>query len=301
MFTQENGQLRRTICITVALVTISPAAFALSSSGDTASANTTSSSSKAAPVTRPFPPAVAALKYDPAPAPFSQFALSLGLGAGGFNLQAATNVNHYVNLRLTGNTYSYTVSNLSTNGLTLNGKLNLASSGLSVDVYPFPYNGLRFSPGIFFYNGNSANAAVSVAGANSFSLNHATYYSSSSAPVQGTASLGFNARNPAFTMTTGWGNLISRVRGRFSIPFEFGAAFVGAPMANLALNSGQVCTYRHDTSSCQNVATDQRLQSNLQVQLAKFQNAVNPLKAYPIISVGIGYSFKIRQHSHGPS
>ena len=44
-------------------------------------------------------------------------------------------------------------------------------------------------------------------------------------------------------MTTGWGNLISRRGGHFSVPFEIGAVFIGSP--TLALNpNGIVCHRR---------------------------------------------------------
>jgi hypothetical protein len=231
---------------------------------------------------------------DTAPAPFSRLGLSAGIGAGGINLQAATNLNKYINLRGVGNVFSYTVNNINTNGLNLNGKLNLASAGVSVDLYPFPYHGLRFSPGVLFYNQNAASATVTVAGGTSFTLDNNTYYSSTSNPVQGIGTLGLNSQNPAFTMTTGWGNLISRRGGHFSIPFEIGAAFVGTPNLGLALTSGQVCSNPQGTANCQDVATDQEVQSNLQAQIAKYKNDLNPLKVYPIVSIGIGYNFKIR-------
>ncbi|MGP8253424.1 MAG: hypothetical protein ACLQHF_15445 [Terracidiphilus sp.] len=288
--------MRKTLCVVLALVAVSPAAFALTSStADPSSSSSTASSSAAAQESSPAnPPAVALKTYDTTPAPFSRLALAGGIGAGGINLQAAANVNRYINLRMVGNVFNYTVSNVNTNGLTLNGKLNLASAGLSVDLYPFPYHGLRFSPGVLFYNQNSANATVTVSGGTSFKLNDIEYYSSPAAPVQGAGSLGLNAQNPAFTMTAGWGNLISRRGGHFSIPFEIGAAFVGTPKLNLALTSGQVCSNPQGTEGCQDIATDTDVQSNLQSQISKYQNDLSPLKVYPIISVGIGYNFKIR-------
>jgi hypothetical protein len=279
--------MNKTLFLALALVTVSPSAFALTGTiADPASSSSSSSSSAV--------PAIASPSYDAAPAPFSRLGLSAGIGAGGINLQAATNLNKHINLRGVGNVFNYTVSNVNTNGLTLNGKLNLASAGVSVDLYPFPYHGLRFSPGVLFYNQNSASATVTVSGGTSFKLNGTEYYSSTAAPVQGTGTLVLNAQNPAFTMTTGWGNLISRRGGHISIPFEIGAAFVGTPNLNLALTSGQVCSNPQGTSGCQDVATDSDVQSSLQAQVAKYKNDLNPLKVYPIVSIGIGYNFKIR-------
>jgi hypothetical protein len=288
--------MKNILCLALVLVAVSPAVFALSgSTADSSSSSSASSSSASAPDPGAAgSSAVASPSYNASPAPFSRLGLSAGIGAGGINLQAATNMNRYMNLRGVGNVFNYTVSNVNTNGMTLNGKLNLASAGLSVDFYPFPYHGLRFSPGVLFYNQNAANATVTVSGGTSFKLNDVEYYSSSAAPVQGAGSLGLNKQNPAFTMTAGWGNLISRRGGHFSIPFEIGAAFVGTPNLNLALTSGQVCSNPQGTSGCQDVATDTAVQSSLQSQIAKYQNDLNPLKVFPIVSIGIGYNFKIR-------
>jgi hypothetical protein len=286
----------KTLCLIVVLVAVSPATFALTNpTTDPSSSSSTSSSSAATPDPGYVKSAViASPSYSAAPAPFSRLGFSSGIGAGGINLQAATNVNRYINLRFVGNVFNYTVSNVNINGLNLNGKLNLASTGASVDFYPFPYHGFRLSPGVLFHNQASASATVTVPGGTSFTLDNNTFYSSPSAPIQGTGSLAINKQNPAPTMTAGWGNLISRRGGHFSIPFEIGAAFVGAPKVNLALNTGQVCTNAGGTPNCQDVATDQVVQSNLQAQIVKYQNDLNPLKVYPILSVGIGYSFKIR-------
>jgi len=278
--------MRKLFCLALAAAAVSPAALALNPA--------TSSSSASGAAAGGDSNAVATPAYNSSLEPLSHIGLGVGIGAGGINLQAATNLNRYMNLRGVGNVFSYTVSNVTTNGLTLNGKLNLASAGVSVDVYPFPMHGLRFSPGVLFYNQNSASANVTVPGGTSFTLNDNTFYSSTSNPVAGTGTLGLNAQNPAFSMTTGWGNLISRRGGHFSIPFEIGAAFVGTPKINIALNSGQVCTNPQGTENCQDVASDPDVQSNLQTQIAKYQNDLNPLKVYPIVSVGIGYSFRIR-------
>jgi hypothetical protein len=63
---------------------------------------------------------------------------------------------------------------------------------------------------------------------------------------------------------------------------------------NIALTLGQVCTNPRGTENRQDVATDPDVQSNLQAQIVKFKNDLNPLKVYPIFSVGVGYNFKIR-------
>jgi hypothetical protein len=224
--------------------------------------------------------------------PLSHFALGGGISTTGVNLQAATNLNRYMNVRATGNYFNYSVNNITTNGFTVAAKLNFASAGASVDFYPFPSHGFRLSPGVLFYNQNAATATFAVAGGTSFSLNNTTYYASSTNPVLGSGGLGLHSQNPAFTMTTGWGNMIPRKGGHWSFPFEIGAAFTGAPTLNIALTSGQICDAQGQ--NCVAVATNSSVQTNLAAQVAKYTSDLNPLKIYPIVSGGLAYSFRTR-------
>lgn len=224
--------------------------------------------------------------------PFSRLAFGGGVSPLGINMQTAVNANRYLNLRGVGNFFNYTVNNISTNGLNINGKLNFASGGASIDLYPFPNHGFRLSPGGLFYNQNAVTANMTVAGGTSFKLNDVTYYASQTNPITGNGVIGLNSRNPTFTMTTGWGNMISRRGGHWSFPFEIGAAFVGAPSLNMALTSGQACDAQG--LNCVNVATDPNVQANLQAQLTKYRSDVSPFQYYPIVTFGTAYSFKLR-------
>ena len=98
-------------------------------------------------------------------------------------------------------------------------------------------------------------------------------------------------------MTTGWGNMISRRGGHWSFPFELGAIFTGVPTLGMTLN-GDACLTAQDAASngatCVNMATNATAQSNLNAQIAKYKNDLNPLQVYPILSFGVGYNFRIR-------
>jgi hypothetical protein len=222
--------------------------------------------------------------------PLSHIALGGGISTMGINLQAATNLNRFINLRASGNYFNYNINNITTSGFTVNGKVNLASAGASVDFYPSPRHGFRLSPGVLLYNKNAASAAFTVAGGTSFSLNNTTYYASSTNPVLGTGALGLHSQNPAFTVTTGWGNMIPRKHGHLSFPFEIGVGFIGAPTLNIALTSGQICDV--NGQNCVAVATDASVQQNLATQVAKYTHDLSPLKTFPIVSGGVAYSFK---------
>jgi hypothetical protein len=233
--------------------------------------------------------------------PFSRLAFGAGISPLGIGLQVATNINKHLNVRGTGNFYNYSL-NFTTNGFPATASLNMASAGAALDVYPF-HAGFRLSPGVLFYNQNQLSASSTVVGGTSFTLNNQTFYSANAnaatgaTPLNATGALNLNTTKPAFTMTTGWGNMIPRKGGHWSVPFEIGAAFTGAPALGLNL-TGSACADQAQTE-CTNVASTTnpiaiQIQSDLAAQVTKWNSDLNPLKVYPIISVGVAYSFHIR-------
>ena len=247
----------------------------------------TASNSSAVQTTRPTNPANTSLDTSK---PFSRLALGGGISTLGINLQAATNINRYANLRVSGNIFSHTVNDISSNGFTANAKLDLATLGASVDYYPWPTHGFRVSPGLLLYNQNSMSADAIVYGGQSFKLNDVEYYSSANDPIHADPKIGFHSTNPAFTLTTGWGNMISRKGGHWSFPFEIGAAFIGDPSFSMSL-TGTACDYYGE--HCVNAGTDPSVQADLQAQNAKYRKDLQPLRFFPILSTGISYNFNI--------
>lgn len=213
----------------------------------------------------------------------------------GVNLQAATNLTSHMNLRTTGNFFSYEDRNIDTNGFTVDGKLNFATVGAQLDYFPFARHGFRISPGMLVNNRNALSAALVAQGGTSFTLNDTTYYSSPSHPVAGIGSLGLHTQNPAPMATLGWGNMIPHNGGHWSFPVEVGAAYTGQPNLNIALTSGQVCADPQGTVNCQNVVGNASVNQNLQAQIAKYHNDLKPLRFYPIASFGASYSFGLHR------
>jgi len=232
--------------------------------------------------------------------PFSRIALGAGVSPLGVGMEAVTDLNQHFNLRVTGNIFSYSTS-FTTSGITANAKADFASSGASLDVYPF-HTGFRLSPGVLFLNNNELTATANVPGGTSFTLNGQTYYSANAnpatgaTPINGSGALLLNKTKPAFTITTGWGNHIQR-NGHWSFPFEIGVAFIGQPAVSMNLN-GWACTDQTQLY-CSNINDPTnpiavQVQSNLHTQVAKWNNDLDPLKTYPIVSAGLAYSFRIR-------
>jgi hypothetical protein len=248
-------------------------------------------------------------KTTPRIKPLSRVAFGGGISAMGVNMQVATNLNRHFNLRGVGNYFNYTASNISTNGFNVDAKLNMATAGASLDFYPFATHGFRLSPGGLFYNQNRATANAPLSGGGSFTFNNQTYYSAYANPATGATpvnfngSLGLNANKQAFTLTTGWGNMIPRKGGHWSFPFEAGVAFVGKPAIAVNL-SGWACSTQPtladpaDPLTCADLAGTsslaQSVQGNKNQQVYKWKNDLDPLKTYPIFSFGVAYDFPIR-------
>ncbi|MGO8760027.1 MAG: hypothetical protein ACLQG3_18065 [Terracidiphilus sp.] len=238
--------------------------------------------------------------------PFSRLALSGGVGAGGVNMQAAVEANRYLNIRGIGNYFKYTVNsfnvsgNNGSSGIDVNGNVNFATAGIALDYYPWPNHGFRLSPGVMLYNQNQISASGLAIQGTSITLGSQKYYSEGGSNAMTlNANLGLNTHQQAFTMTTGWGNMISRRGGHLSFPVEIGAIFTGVPTIGLTI-TGYGCTSSSDdvnsgaVGTCVNMATNTTAQSNLNAQIAKYKNDLDPLKVYPVFSFGVAYNFKIR-------
>jgi len=245
-------------------------------------------------------PVAKANKYS-APAPFSRLALEGGIGIGGINMQAAVEANRYLNIRGIGNYFTYSVNNIKvggsgSSGADVSGKLNFAEAGIALDYYPWPNHGFRLSPGVTLYNENGAAATGVMAEGSSITLGSTKYYSEAANNMNLNANLGLNTHKQAFTITTGWGNMISRRGGHWAVPFELGAIFTGVPTVNLNI-TGYGCTVQSDAAingeSCVNMATNTSAQANLNSQVSKYQSDLNPLKVWPILSIGVSYNFKV--------
>ena len=221
-------------------------------------------------------------------APFSTAAIQIKIGSAGPGLDVAVPVAGRMNLRAGGSFFSYN-PNLVEDGINVIGNIQLRSASANVDFFPFG-NAFRISPGVVFYNGNQISAVASVPAGQSFTLNDVTYYSSATAPVTGTFGLSFG-KKVAPSLTMGFGNMIPRKGGHWSVPFEIGAEYIGtAPQISLAL-AGTACQ-GSATTNCSPIASNPTTQQNLVAEQASLNsNIPSQLRFYPIVSIGLSYKF----------
>ena len=202
------------------------------------------------------------------------------LGAG---IEAATPVTHRSNVRFGFNAFGYS-RGLDKDNVHYNAELAYRSIEAHYDFFPFA-GGFHISPGFLAYLTSPIKADATVSGNQSFTLGGTDFVSDPANPVKGTGKLDFNRAGPSFTV--GWGNLLPRSAKRFTIPFEVGVVYQGAPKATLSL-TGNVCD--PGGANCRSVS-DPTVQSHIQSEQSKINNDINFFQAYPIISIGFGFKF----------
>jgi hypothetical protein len=257
--------------------------------------NMNDSSSYGAPVPRAATERPVMQNAPSASGPLSRMAIGGGLSPMGIGMEVSTNLNQHLNVRAIGNIFKYSTS-FTISGVPSTAKLNLASGGALLDYYPF-HAGFRLSGGVLIVNHNQLNATAAIQGGDSFTINDQTYFSSSANPLNGSGHLLLNTTKPSAMVTTGWGNHVKH-SGHWTIPFEIGAAFVGAPAVNMSV-TGVACTDAAQTR-CANVndpnnSLSVQFQDNLNAQISKWNSDLNALKVYPFLSTGIAYSFNLRK------
>jgi hypothetical protein len=168
--------------------------------------------------------------------------------------------------------------------------VKLRSGTAQLDIFPFG-NAFRISPGITFYNGNNLNATAFVPGGNNFTLDGTTYTSNPAIgqSVSGTGSLTFGSRQ-APSITIGTGNMIPRHHGHVSVPFEIGIQYIKNPMISYSL-LGSVCgSDNMGNYGCQDIS-DPSVSGDLVGEESELNSDIHPLRFYPIVSIGVAYSF----------
>jgi hypothetical protein len=214
--------------------------------------------------------------------------LGVGVKVGfltGIGVEAATSITQKSNVRGGFNFFSYTFDQTK-NNTDYSLQLKLRSVQATYDWFPFG-GGFHLSPGVLLYNGNQVSGTVLDAGGSSFKLGGTTYTSKTGDPVTGTAAIALNSYKASPMFLVGWGNLLKRGGGHFSVDFELGVVLSGTPKTTLAL-TGSACPGNQQVA-CLNAATDPTVQASILSQQTKINNSISFLRATPVISFGFGY------------
>ena len=214
----------------------------------------------------------------------ARFAIGIKISPLGAGFEMARRVTATSDIRAGFNMFEYSRP-FHSDGLTYTADLNLRSAQFSYDWFPFG-NPFHLSPGLLLYNGNRATANLSVPSGHLFRLDHNTYRSNPKDPIRGSTSVSFRKVAPA--MLLGWGNLLGRRSHKFSVPFEFGVVFHGQPDFTFDL-IGSGCDSQN--RGCSDITSNSEAKQDILQERDRIRRAVTAFKYYPVLSVGLAYSF----------
>jgi hypothetical protein len=211
-----------------------------------------------------------------------------GIGAKvstlGVGVEAGMSLTRHSNVRVGFNFFNYSKTSHA-HGITYDGDLDLRSLQITYDQYLI--GGLHVSPSLLAYNGNHIDASAGVPAGQSFSLGGTRYFSGAANPVAGTGTV--HVRTVAPAVFLGMGNIVPRSAMHVWFNVEGGVVFQGTPTTKLNLG-GTACLV-NPTTGCLNAGTDPTVQANVQNEQAKLNKDLEPLKYYPVLSVGISWKF----------
>jgi hypothetical protein len=199
---------------------------------------------------------------------------SLGLRAGTLGLGAELSyaVSQNVALRLAADTYSPKTVTITQQDIDYDAKAKLRSASLLFDWFPFA-NNFRISLGAIF-NRNKVTAAGKPNSSGQFIINGVPINASDVGSLDAEVTF----RKTAPYLGIGYGR---PVNGGLSFISDLGVMFQGVPTSTLTATCSA-------TASAPNCAT---LQSAVASEQATLQDNVSRFKYYPVVSIGLAYTF----------
>ncbi|GGA56265.1 hypothetical protein GCM10011507_04480 [Edaphobacter acidisoli] len=216
--------------------------------------------------------------------PFSHAAIAFKIGIAGPGIDIATPLAQRLNLRAGANLLPISTS-LQEQDLNVGVNLHLLSAHAALDYFPF--NGrFRISPLLVFANNNRLRATAYVPPGDTIRISGNLFGSSATDPLHVTGRVDFRKISPGLSL--GFGNILPRKHGRFTMPVEFGFYYAGKPSLQVGF-TGSSCDPEADTVVCQPAAQDSRLQQSTAAAIARRDHYLNDARIFPIFSIGIAY------------
>jgi len=234
---------------------------------------------------------------------FSRVAVGADISPLGVSIKGATILNEKIDLRLMMNFLNITGSYGSADDIKdVGGTLHLASLQTAVDFYP--RNSVwRLSAGLLLWNGNDISAHGTEVGGTSFALptcpanncppqgyTFQTYTSDPADPFGMNMYINMHPREPAFTVSAGFGRYVPRSQRHWSFPAEYGVVFMGNPTVKFT-PFGSVCGPSPSTVCSPAVDNAVFLNALTTYQQRLQRNAFDHISIWPIFSYGVMYSF----------
>ena len=217
--------------------------------------------------------------------PFTAYGVDWHVGINGAGFDFASALGPRLSFRTGLDFFAYS-RQFTTSGVPVDANVHLQSTHVDLDWYP---RGGRFhvGPRMVFLNNNRFTAQSTVPSGTALTLDGQDFIGSPTDPLQGSGKISFGPVAPG--MTIGFGNLVSKKRGHWKVPFEAGFYYVGQPRLEVNF-TGQACS-PDDPTACQDVSQDQDFQTSLAKFIARQNHNLSYAKFFPILSVGLGYAF----------
>lgn len=205
---------------------------------------------------------IAVLALSPAVA-LADTTVAAKLSTLGFGVDVAYPVTEFIDARLGVNTFNYSVKQ-SSNGTNFSGKLNLGSLAALADWHPWT-SSFRVSGGLMYNHNKFAMTAVPTGG--NVSVGGVVYTTAQAGTVSSTVDF---AKVVPY-LGIGWGSAPKDTG--FSFASDIGVMFQGKPRSNI-------------TATGTAVTAASLAQAN-----ADLNGALSNFRYYPVVSIGIGYTF----------
>jgi hypothetical protein len=217
--------------------------------------------------------------------PFSAYGVAWHVGINGAGFDFASGLSSHLSFRTGADFFAYS-RQFSTSGVPVNANVHLQSGHVDLDWYP---RGGRFhlGPRMVFLNNNSFAAQATVPVGTTLTLDGLDFAGSQADPLQGSGKVSFAPVAPG--MTIGFGNLVSKGKGHWTLPVEAGFYYTGQPRLEVNF-TGQACS-PDDPTACQDVSQDQDFQTSLAKFIARQNHNLSYARFFPILSLGVGYAF----------
>lgn len=224
------------------------------------------------------------------PVTWAMPSIAITAGSLGAGIEAAVPVNRKVAIR--GGFHMLDLAlHFKTSDIPYEADAYLRSATVQVDFFPRKGN-FHISPGLMVYNGMHGDAHAVIPAGQSFDMGYGTYVSSATSPVKADATLRMGYSTTPM-LTFGWRSILPG-RWRWTMPVEIGAVYIGTPKFTLNM-SGVACD---QNNNCGDLSTEPEAQADLQRERDDWADTIQQVKAYPIISIGVGYRFGSRGTSY---
>lgn len=194
------------------------------------------------------------------------------IGTQGIGIEGRAPVMENTYVRLGVNYFTYS-KNFGNGNINYKGKLTLLSAPLMVDYHPFDNSGFRLSAGIA-YNGNKVT--IKATPSKDITIKGRTYTKDEIGSITGKVKLG----NPvAALLTIGYDSSFVG-QNPLSFAFEAGVMYTGSPKASVSA-----------TGRAANGPKQKQFLADLDSDANKNFKSKSYLKFFPVLSIGVKYSF----------